>query len=163
MTFSGGGRSCMSVYIYFLAHFLHWRVLLWKYIFSGFKFAELAMSKQLFSWSFIDDYILFALTFAAEVVLSLLIESFEFTPSNKEIFWQMSKLVTPIVVGEGMRPQLPVVVKLVVHHKNFNFGLEWFGVYPCVYLTSYVYATFDVGGSIKLHLLMHVIFTCVWS
>ena len=24
-------------------------------------------------------------------------------------------------------------------------------MYPCVYLTSYVYATFDVGGSIKLH------------
>ena len=85
------------------------------------------MSKQLFSWSFIDDYILFALTLfflAAEVVLSLLIESFEFTPSNKEIFWQMSKLMTPIVVGEGTRPQLPVVVKLVVHRKNFNFGLE---------------------------------------
>jgi hypothetical protein len=60
--------------------------------------------------------------FAAEVVLSLLIESFEFTPSKKEIFWQMSKLVTPIVVGEGTKPQLPVVVKSV-HRENFNFGL----------------------------------------
>jgi hypothetical protein len=60
--------------------------------------------------------------FAAEVVLSLLIESFEFTPSKKEISWQMSKLVTPIVVGEGTKPQLPVVVKSV-HRENYNFGL----------------------------------------
>jgi len=64
----------------------------------GFKFAELAM----------------------KMVLSLLIESFEFTPSKKEISWQMSKLVTPIVVGEGTRPQLPVVVKMV-HREKFNF------------------------------------------
>jgi len=57
----------------------------------GFKFAELEM----------------------KVVLSILIESFEFTPSKKEVFWQMGNLVTPMVVGEGMRPQLPLVVKLV--------------------------------------------------
>jgi hypothetical protein len=50
---------------------------------------------------------------AAEVVLSLLIESFEFTPSEKEMFWQMSNIVSPIVVGEGTKPQLPMVVKLV--------------------------------------------------
>jgi hypothetical protein len=66
----------------------------------GFKFAELAI----------------------KVVLSLLIESFEFTPSKKEIFWQLGKLLSPIVVGEGTRPQLPVVVKSV-HRQNFNFGL----------------------------------------
>ena len=73
--------------------------------------------------------------FVAEVVLSLLIESFEFTPSKKEIFWQLSKLVTPIVVGEGTKPQLPMVVKLV-HREKSNFGLGWFGVY---YLTSESY------------------------
>jgi predicted membrane protein len=50
---------------------------------------------------------------AVEVVLSLLIESFEFTPSEKEIFWQMSNIVSPVVVGGGMKPQLPMVVKLV--------------------------------------------------
>ena len=47
------------------------------------------------------------------MVLSLLIESFEFTPSEKEIFWQMTNIVSPTVVGEGMNPQLPMVVKLV--------------------------------------------------
>ena len=51
--------------------------------------------------------------FAAEVVLSLLIESFEFTPSEKEISWEMTAIVSPIVVGGDTRPQLPVVVKLV--------------------------------------------------
>ncbi|KAF8805218.1 cytochrome P450 [Phlegmacium glaucopus] len=57
----------------------------------GFKFSQLEM----------------------KVVLSLLIESFEFTPSKKEIFWQMNGLAAPIVIGEGTRPQLPMIVKLV--------------------------------------------------
>jgi hypothetical protein len=52
-------------------------------------------------------------SFAAEIVLSLLIESFEFTPSEKEIYWEMTSIVTPTVVGGETRPQLPVVVKLV--------------------------------------------------
>lgn len=52
-------------------------------------------------------------SFIAEVVLSILIESFEFTPSEKEISWEMNGIVSPIVVGEEKRPQLPVVVKLV--------------------------------------------------
>ena len=47
------------------------------------------------------------------MVLSLLIESFEFTPSEKEIFWQMSNIVSPTVVGGGAKPQLPIMVKLV--------------------------------------------------
>ncbi|KAF8809815.1 cytochrome P450 [Phlegmacium glaucopus] len=57
----------------------------------GFKFSQLEM----------------------KVVLSLLIESFEFTPSKKEIFWQMTNIVSPAVVGEGTQPQLPLMVKLV--------------------------------------------------
>jgi len=57
----------------------------------GFKFSQLEM----------------------KVVLSLLIESFEFTPSKKEIFWQMTNIVSPIVVGRETQPQLPIVVKLV--------------------------------------------------
>ena len=56
------------------------------------------------------------------MVLSLLIESFEFTPSKKDIFWQLSKLMTPMVVGEGTRPQLPVMVKLV-HSERFDVEL----------------------------------------
>jgi hypothetical protein len=68
------------------------------------------MSKHLFS---IMIVMLTLISFVAEVVLSLLIESFEFTPSKKEIFWEMAGIVSPIVVGEGTQPQLPVVVKLV--------------------------------------------------
>ncbi|KAF8805234.1 cytochrome P450 [Phlegmacium glaucopus] len=57
----------------------------------GFKFSQLEM----------------------KVVLSLLVESFEFTPSKKEIFWQMTNITVPTVVGGGTRPQLPMIVKLV--------------------------------------------------
>jgi len=58
----------------------------------GFKFSQLEM----------------------KVVLSLLIESFEFLPSKKEIFWKMTSLVIPTVVGdESGRPKLPMVVKLI--------------------------------------------------
>ncbi|KAF8807043.1 cytochrome P450 [Phlegmacium glaucopus] len=57
----------------------------------GFKFAQLEM----------------------KVVLSLLLESFEFSLSEKEIFWHMETPVKPIVVGEETGPQLPLVVKLV--------------------------------------------------
>jgi hypothetical protein len=53
------------------------------------------------------------LFFAAEVVLSLLIETFEFSPSEKEISWEMAAIVSPMVVGGETRPQLPVMVKLV--------------------------------------------------
>ena len=82
---------------------------------NGFKFSQLEMSKQ--SPSFIDDDVLtlffFFFFIAAEVVLSILIESFEFSPSEKELYWQMSNSVTPTVAGEEMKPQLPMVVKLV--------------------------------------------------
>ena len=88
---------------------------------SGFKFSQLEMSKQLpfsflFSidalWKYLADF-LFCFSPLQEVVLSLLIESFEFAPSEKEIFWQMSNIVSPTVVGGGTKPQLPIMVKLV--------------------------------------------------
>ena len=85
---------------------------------SGFKFAQLEMSKQatlvLLPFTFIDIIVIIFFFFSSlqEVVLSLLIESFEFTPSEKEIFWQMSNIVSPTVVG-GTKPQLPIMVKLV--------------------------------------------------
>ena len=67
------------------------------------------MSKQLSSIMIVK---LIFFSFGAEVVLSLLIESFEFTPSEKEIYWELSNIVSPTVVGKT-QPQLPVVVKLV--------------------------------------------------
>lgn len=57
----------------------------------GFKFSQLEM----------------------KVILSLLIESFRFAPSNKEIYWQMTSIATPTVVGEGGKVQLPLLVSKV--------------------------------------------------
>ena len=68
------------------------------------------MSKHLFP---IMVVMLTLLSFSAEVVLSLLIESFEFTPSEKEICWEMATIVSPMIVGGEKRPQLPVVMKLI--------------------------------------------------
>lgn len=122
----------------------------WHNISAGLSLPNLQWVSSCFHWSFIGivycrvDLLFF---FAAEVVLSLLIESFEFSPSEKEIFWQLSKLVTPIVVGEGTRPQLPVVVKSV--HRNS--GLRWFEVYPDPHW--YVYYHNRKSSDI---------FTCVW-
>ncbi|KIK05286.1 hypothetical protein K443DRAFT_641813 [Laccaria amethystina LaAM-08-1] len=48
-----------------------------------------------------------------KVVLSLLIEAFRFAPSKKEIFWQMTTVATPTVVGEGTKIQLPLHVSRV--------------------------------------------------
>ncbi|KIM41638.1 hypothetical protein M413DRAFT_152589 [Hebeloma cylindrosporum] len=58
----------------------------------GFKFSQLEM----------------------KVVLSLLIESFRFTPAGKEIIWNMTGLATPTVPSSGSSlPQLPLCVEKV--------------------------------------------------
>ena len=100
----------LSIYLFIFAH-----LLINVYI-SGFKFSQLEMSKQKFSsFVLISQFdCFFVLVFTAEVVLSLLIESFEFLPSKKEIFWNMTGLVIPTVVGDDSgRPKLPMVVKLI--------------------------------------------------
>jgi len=58
----------------------------------GFKFAQLEM----------------------KVVLTLLIESFKFTPSDKRIIWKMRGLTIPAVEGDSdpLRIQLPLVVQM---------------------------------------------------
>ncbi|CAA7265719.1 unnamed protein product [Cyclocybe aegerita] len=58
----------------------------------GFKFSQLEM----------------------KVVLSLLVASFKFSPSNKEVVWKMTGIVTPTTVGNKTpTPELPLVVELV--------------------------------------------------
>lgn len=49
----------------------------------------------------------------AEVVISMLIENFKFslTP-DKDIYWQMSGISTPVVVGGEKHAKLPLVVEL---------------------------------------------------
>jgi hypothetical protein len=48
-----------------------------------------------------------------EVVISVLIGSFKFSPSEKEIFWQSSAIAVPTVVGGGKGFQLPIIVETV--------------------------------------------------
>ena len=82
-----------------------------KIYISGFKFSQLEMSQSLCYNLYVElGFLIFAIS--TEVVLSLLIESLEFAPSKKEIFWQMTVVATPIVVSEGTRPKLPLLVKL---------------------------------------------------
>ncbi|KAF8202143.1 cytochrome P450 [Pholiota molesta] len=88
MTFIGGGRACMSVSLLSLFGGLKC-----SNFFSGFKFSQLEM----------------------KVVLLLLVESFKFTPSKHEIFWQMTGITTPVVVGSTKTvPQLPLIVERVL-------------------------------------------------
>lgn len=50
--------------------------------------------------------------FDPEVALSVLLDSFEFAaPKDKEIFWQMSPLVTPTVVNGGNKIELPMILR----------------------------------------------------
>ncbi|KAF8072004.1 cytochrome P450 [Lyophyllum atratum] len=59
----------------------------------GFKFSQLEM----------------------KVLLSVLVSQFRFSPSEKDIFWQMNGIVTPIVKGSvnSTETQLPLKVELV--------------------------------------------------
>ncbi|KAJ4479999.1 cytochrome P450 [Lentinula aciculospora] len=58
----------------------------------GFKFSQLEM----------------------KVVIATLVENFKFSPpQDKEIFWQMSGLASPIVDGDSRHPQLPLIVELL--------------------------------------------------
>ncbi|KAJ3887644.1 cytochrome P450 [Lentinula edodes] len=87
MTFIGGGRSCI-----------------------GFKFSQLEMSSSILvgrSLGNIADWF-------TEVVISILVESFKFSPSDKEaeIFWQMNGATAP-VVGQDNHPRLPINITSV--------------------------------------------------
>ncbi|KAF9482522.1 cytochrome P450 [Pholiota conissans] len=57
----------------------------------GFKFSQLEM----------------------KVVLSVLVESFRFYPSKKDIFWRMTGITSPVVIGDDTGAQLPIVVERV--------------------------------------------------
>ena len=49
--------------------------------------------------------------FLLEVVLSLLIESFKFSLSDKEIRWKALGNVTPSVVGDPSDHKLPIIIE----------------------------------------------------
>lgn len=50
----------------------------------------------------------------SELVLSILLETFIFSPGSKQISWAMSNVVGPYVRGEE-KTQLPLKVSLVEH------------------------------------------------
>ena len=78
---------------------------------SGFKFSQLEMSQS--RWSRPCPHSEYS--HPLEVVLSLLVESFRFSPSEKEVIWQMNGLATPTVPSSGSsRSQLPLRVEKVV-------------------------------------------------
>ncbi|KAJ2919733.1 hypothetical protein MD484_g701, partial [Candolleomyces efflorescens] len=56
----------------------------------GFKFSQLEM----------------------KVILSLLLESFQFSPSDKNVYWQLNGVVQPSLDKDGKRLQLPLKVSL---------------------------------------------------
>lgn len=64
-------------------------------------------------WPFVVPYV-FCLIVISEVVLSVLLGSFHFSPSKKDITWKMTGIAGPYVEGENEgRPQLPIVMRLV--------------------------------------------------
>ncbi|KAF8813949.1 hypothetical protein BYT27DRAFT_7083650, partial [Phlegmacium glaucopus] len=83
-----------------------------KIYISGFKFSQLEI----------------------KVVLSLPIESFEVTPSKKEIFWQMNTVMAPTVVGKGTRPQLSQLGRLKTCNQQITrvtlCGLKRYRIMP---------------------------------
>jgi len=49
-----------------------------------------------------------------EVVLSVLLNKFRFSPSGKEIGWTMNGIAGPYVKGaDRTRPQLPIIMSLL--------------------------------------------------
>ncbi|EEB97172.1 hypothetical protein MPER_03560 [Moniliophthora perniciosa FA553] len=49
-----------------------------------------------------------------KVVLALLVHTFDFSLTQKKIFWKMTGVASPMVVGEGDElPRLPLVMGLV--------------------------------------------------
>ncbi len=49
----------------------------------------------------------------AEIVLSVLLKSFRFSPSDKEIVWNLSLVKYPTVGRESDRPSMPMKVDLL--------------------------------------------------
>lgn len=79
--------------------------------FRGFKFSQLEMST--YSCFSVSELFVYQ---ASEVVIAMLVENFKFSPPlDKEIFWQMAGIASPVVVGgsDSMHPQLPLIVEAV--------------------------------------------------
>lgn len=77
--------------------------------FSGFKFAELEMSASCMRF-----YPYFPLILFTELVLSVLLETFIFSPGSKEIEWVMRGLAAPKTKdSEGAKRAMPLKLTIV--------------------------------------------------
>ncbi|PPR05971.1 hypothetical protein CVT24_004635 [Panaeolus cyanescens] len=65
-----------------------------------------------------------------KILLSVLLSKFTFAPSSKEIKWQVAGMASPTVVGEGSRPQLPLLLTQATyhHHRKFTMHLSSVGL-----------------------------------
>ncbi|KAF5346787.1 hypothetical protein D9758_015732 [Tetrapyrgos nigripes] len=48
-----------------------------------------------------------------EMILSMLVAEFEFSPSQKDVFWQMNSITMPALEGNRQAPQLPLIVNKI--------------------------------------------------
>lgn len=74
---------------------------------SGFKFSELEMSSYMFFFQ-LDQ----RLTSSSEVILSILVRTFKFTPAQ-EIEWTMLVSSPKIKGSEDVKWQLPLRVEMI--------------------------------------------------
>jgi len=77
---------------------------------SGFKFSQLEMSKSNHFSAILRCHKL-----AIEVILALMIESFRFSPSNKDVTWKMFGVASPTVsdASDDTSRQLPLLIERV--------------------------------------------------
>lgn len=43
----------------------------------------------------------------------MLLESLKFSTGEKDIYWQMAPMASPVVKGDESHPQLPTIVSLI--------------------------------------------------
>lgn len=82
--------------------------------FSGFKFAQLEMSTYpyIIIGSLVQTH--HAKICFAEAILAMLVSTFIFEPSDKEVIWRNSVIATPATKGkESETPHLPLKISLV--------------------------------------------------
>ncbi|TCD71091.1 cytochrome P450-dit2 [Steccherinum ochraceum] len=48
-----------------------------------------------------------------KIVLSVLLETFKFSPSNKDIYWHLGGLQSPAIGREGAKAQMPLIVERI--------------------------------------------------
>ena len=76
---------------------------------SGFKFSQLEMST---SAGCPCVTILTLVSFVLEVALAVLLSTFTFEHTEKEIKWNLASIIYP-TVGDEKRPSLPLKVEIV--------------------------------------------------